>query len=340
MGRFWSLLFLIVSTLGTLCYLAGMFAGSGPLAVYRFEHANSLNAVGARLQALTLTVAAIAFAATGLTISSILWRIFAENVRVPAEADPRNQRLRAAWIVGPVLILSALAMVQLRTWRQNTPGQGAFGGLRYVGADGQPRPESGQPISPRFELTWGLFELRIRYAGADGRLGTADDLVGEAGQLHVPARKPSVGWLRASEVSRSFSIPDLLLGCDIAAGSRRVVWFQAEQEGSYEMVCNELSGLGHYAAQGRLVVDSADAYDAYLMRLKERQFQRDYSFEKESALSLREKTDRRAWTEELLAGNTSAKQSKASDLNQPRTRYGQSIGPGGAPRAGLAEASR
>jgi cytochrome c oxidase subunit 2 len=69
----------------------------------------------------------------------------------------------------------------------------------------------------------------------------------------------------------------------VIPGTRQVVWFKAVKQGNYEIVCTELCGWGHYKMKGRLVVESQSAYEAYLNKLKVRQFQRQYSPENDEA---------------------------------------------------------
>jgi cytochrome c oxidase subunit 2 len=41
-------------------------------------------------------------------------------------------------------------------------------------------------------------------------------------------------------------------------------WFRPIKTGTYEIVCGQLCGLGHYAMKGSLVVDSPEDYQAWL----------------------------------------------------------------------------
>ena len=42
------------------------------------------------------------------------------------------------------------------------------------------------------------------------------------------------------------------------------MWFRPIKTGTYEIVCGQLCGLGHYGMKGTLVVDTPDDYQAWL----------------------------------------------------------------------------
>ncbi len=42
------------------------------------------------------------------------------------------------------------------------------------------------------------------------------------------------------------------------------VWFRATQRGTYDIVCAELCGWGHYKMKGRLTIESREDYDEWL----------------------------------------------------------------------------
>jgi cytochrome c oxidase subunit 2 len=42
------------------------------------------------------------------------------------------------------------------------------------------------------------------------------------------------------------------------------MWFKPIKKGSYEVVCGQLCGLGHFSMKGMLVVDDPPEYQAWL----------------------------------------------------------------------------
>jgi cytochrome c oxidase subunit 2 len=42
------------------------------------------------------------------------------------------------------------------------------------------------------------------------------------------------------------------------------MWFKPIKTGTFEVICGQLCGLGHYSMKGSVVVDSAEDYQAWL----------------------------------------------------------------------------
>ena len=51
---------------------------------------------------------------------------------------------------------------------------------------------------------------------------------------------------------------------DLVPGMVTYQWFTPTLIGSYEILCEEYCGLGHFAMRGRVVVDSAEDYSVWL----------------------------------------------------------------------------
>ncbi|MGN6546757.1 MAG: cytochrome c oxidase subunit II [Aureliella sp.] len=271
MGRVWSLLFLSVPLLGTALFLIGMFAQSGPLALWFPENINPLAVEIDRLHDIILALIGVVFLATGLALFWFLWKYdSATNPNKPRFVHG-NHRLEVWWTAIPAFILIALAVYQFKVYadvRINRP--------MMVGADGQLGTADDQPEPPSFEVIGRQFEWRVRYAGDDKVLDTPDDIIGEVNELHAPQNRRMVGSLKAADVLHSFFIPALRLKNDMIPGSRQIVWFEARKTGSYDIVCAELCGWGHYKMKGRFVVETPEQFDQYLARLRKAQFERSY----------------------------------------------------------------
>ncbi len=107
------------------------------------------------------------------------------------------------------------------------------------------------------------FEWNFTYRGPDGQLGTGDDFV-LRNQLHIPVNQPVVMRMTAEDVIHSFFIPAFRVKQDAVPGMSINVWFQATEEGEYEIACAELCGLGHYRMRAVVTVHSADDYQQWL----------------------------------------------------------------------------
>ena len=90
-----------------------------------------------------------------------------------------------------------------------------------------------------------------------------DDIV-VLGELHVPINKPVIIELSSKDVIHNFDIPHMRIAADAIPGSLIPMWFKPIKTGTYEVVCGQLCGLGHYGMKGTVVVDSDADYQAWL----------------------------------------------------------------------------
>jgi cytochrome c oxidase subunit 2 len=90
-----------------------------------------------------------------------------------------------------------------------------------------------------------------------------DDLV-TVGELHVPVNRPVIVELSSKDVIHDFFLPSMRIGADAIPGSRIPLWFTPIKTGTYEVICAQLCGLGHYSMKGTLVVDTPEEYQSWL----------------------------------------------------------------------------
>ena len=90
-----------------------------------------------------------------------------------------------------------------------------------------------------------------------------DDLV-VLGELHVPVDHPVIIELSSKDVIHNFALPHMRSAQDAIPGQIIPMWFTPIRVGSYEVICGQLCGLGHYGMKGMLVVDSPADYQAWL----------------------------------------------------------------------------
>jgi cytochrome c oxidase subunit 2 len=84
------------------------------------------------------------------------------------------------------------------------------------------------------------------------------------GELHVPVDRPVIIELSSKDVIHNFALPHMRIAQDAIPGSIIPMWFKPVKTGTYEVVCGQLCGLGHYAMKGSLVVDTPADYQAWL----------------------------------------------------------------------------
>jgi cytochrome c oxidase subunit 2 len=90
-----------------------------------------------------------------------------------------------------------------------------------------------------------------------------DDIV-TTGELHVPVDRPVIAELSSKDVIHDFFISDMRIAGDAIPGSLIPIWFTPVKTGTYEVICGQLCGLGHYGMKGTLVVDTPQDYQAWL----------------------------------------------------------------------------
>ena len=90
-----------------------------------------------------------------------------------------------------------------------------------------------------------------------------DDLV-VLTELHVPKDRPVIIELSSKDVIHNFAIHPMRIAQDAIPGQLVPMWFKPIKTGSFEVVCGQLCGLGHYSMKGMLVVDEPAEYQAWL----------------------------------------------------------------------------
>jgi cytochrome c oxidase subunit 2 len=124
-----------------------------------------------------------------------------------------------------------------------------------------------------------------RLPGKDGKLGTTharyvtdanpfgmnptdaaarDDILLATPELRVPLGQPLKLLLRSKDVLHNFAIAEMRVKMDMVPGLVTYTWFTPTRMGSFDLLCEELCGVGHFAMRGRLVVDEPAAYAAWL----------------------------------------------------------------------------
>ncbi|PZR71498.1 MAG: hypothetical protein DLM73_15800 [Chthoniobacterales bacterium] len=100
--------------------------------------------------------------------------------------------------------------------------------------------------------------------GLDSADPAAKDDIVVLGELHVPVDRPVIIELSSKDVIHNFALPHMRIAQDAIPGLLIPMWFKPIKTGSYEVVCGQLCGLGHYSMKGMLVVDNPADYQAWL----------------------------------------------------------------------------
>ncbi len=252
MGRFWSLLFLMVPIFGVGTFVWAM-AGWWPMAGHWLpENINSHGGVIDSLFMFILVLTGVIFIATTGVMFWLMWKYDAGQHTEPVAFTHGSHTLEVVWSIIPAATLVFIAIYQMNAW--------ADAKMR------RPLLPDGVTLRPALaEITGRQFEWRIRYAGEDGVVGTPDD-VQLVNDLHLPVNEEIVLAIKSQDVLHSFFLPHLRVKQDVVPGMQQFVWFKATRARTkpYDIVCAELCGWGHYKMRGRLVVQSRADFDTWL----------------------------------------------------------------------------
>ncbi len=273
MGRFWSLLFLSVPVIGVLAFVCAMGnlwpMSGGPFAFPADQwlptNVSEDGAVIDRLFMFILGLTGIIFIGTSVALFLFMWKYDAEMNSKPVKFTHGSHTLEIVWSILPAATLLFIAIYQMNAWadaKMRRPTE-TIGAMEV-------------PKRPLVEVTGRQFEWRLRYAGADGEIGTPDDLY-SVNDLHLPVDEEIVIAIKSEDVLHSFFLPNLRIKQDIVPGMKQFVWFQANQIGTYDIVCAELCGWGHYKMRGRMTIESREKFDAWLERQIEEQERSEFT---------------------------------------------------------------
>lgn len=209
-----------------------------------------------------------------------LWRF--RSKRAP-QANAKGLNSKAPYAVEAVIFvveICLLAFISIPFWQKSV--------------DGAPEAAA-KPFHVRVVAQ--QFSWNVHYPGADGsfggrRLELLDDVSNPLGldpedplgkddivlrnQLYVPIDRPTVVELTSKDVIHSFAVPEFRVKRDAIPGIRNQVVFTPTmtteafqaQTGSdtrtFEIVCSQLCGLGHYSMRGFVYVLEDDALTTWL----------------------------------------------------------------------------
>jgi cytochrome c oxidase subunit 2 len=181
-----------------------------------------------------------------------------------SEYQPENKKLEG-WLTG-ITSLGVAAML--------APGL-------FVWAEFVTVPEEAHEV----EAVGQQWNWSFRYPGADGKFGAVesryvsddnpfgmerddpngqDDILIFSPTVHIPINKPVKMNLRAKDVLHNFAVAQFRVKMDLVPGHVTFLWFEPTVAGEYEILCEELCGIGHHTMRGMVVVDEQADFDAWL----------------------------------------------------------------------------
>src|SRR6202051_1748408 len=131
------------------------------------------------------------------------------------------------------------------------------------------------------EVVGQQWNFTYRFPGKDGVFGTTnirlaspenpfaidpsdpkgqDDVVVSGPELHLPVGKPVKILLRAKDVLHQFAVPQFRVKMDMVPGMVTYFWLTPTRTGRFDVLCEQLCGMAHFAMRGRVVVDEESAF--------------------------------------------------------------------------------
>jgi cytochrome c oxidase subunit II len=216
----------------------------------------------------TFLEAGFAFVLSQILLGVFVWKYRDRNNGVRPKLFPGGAK-------GPVL--TAFILVGLELLGLELVGSKVWAELYY-----QAPPANALKVYVSAEQ----FAFYFRYPGPDGKFGAIhpdkidvstgnffgldkendvdarDDIV--TATLEIPVNRPLELILHAKDVNHSFYVPEMRIQQDFVPGIEIPIHFTPTKAGSYQIVCTQLCGLGHYSMKAPLKVVSQQEFDAYL----------------------------------------------------------------------------
>jgi cytochrome c oxidase subunit 2 len=212
---------------------------------------------------ITFWVTGFVFVAVNLFMAYCVVR-FRHRKGSLAKYEPENKKLEW-WLIG----LTAAGVASMLA-------PGLFVWAKFVDVPGD---------AAVIEVVGRQWSFSFRFPGNDGKLGTVDarnvsdknpfgmnpddpngrdDVLVSGSELHLPVGKPVKVLLRSIDVLHNFAVPQFRAKMDLVPGLVTYIWLTPTRTGKFDLLCNELCGVGHFAMRGKVVVEEERAFQAWL----------------------------------------------------------------------------
>jgi len=216
---------------------------------------------------ITFWITGIVFVAIVLFMAYCLIR-FRYRPGRQAHYEPENKKLEWWLTIGTGVGIAAMLAPGLIVWNQfitvpedateiEAMGQQWAWSFRLPGKDGRLGLSGTHNVSS--ENTMGL---------SSHDPAAKDDIVIEGADLHLQEGKPVKVLFRSIDVIHDFYVPEFRTKMDVVPGMVTYLWFTPTKTGTYEILCAELCGIGHFSMRGNVVVDNERDYQIWLERQK------------------------------------------------------------------------
>ncbi|MGH8251165.1 MAG: c-type cytochrome [Steroidobacteraceae bacterium] len=212
---------------------------------------------------LTFWVTGIVFVAVNLFLAWAVWR-YRHRKDQKAAYEPENKKLE--WWLTIVTSVGVAAMLApgLFVWGKfvivpedaaivEAVGQQWHWSFRFPGEDGELGHSDAALVTP--ENPFGLDPQDAR---------GQDDVLVASPELRLPVDQPVKVLLRSKDVLHNFTVTQFRVKMDLVPGMVTYLWLTPTVPGEYEILCEELCGVGHFAMRGRVVVTPREEFDGWL----------------------------------------------------------------------------
>jgi cytochrome c oxidase subunit II len=245
-GRIWAIFFMLAAVVTVA------FTAIGPSYGWWFpDDGQAHTTLGKKIDDLfylILIIVAVTYIGTHIALGYVLWQGAGKPREQKAWFSHGSHALEVIWTIVPAGILLFIALYQMDVWR-NYRVKAYF-------------PKNTAAVA---EVTARQFEWRIRYPAPGKALQPRpqpDDIY-TVNDIRVPAGQPVSISLRTDDVQHAIFVPGLRVKQDAVPGLVIPVWFEVTDTGSYDMVCAELCGWGHYKMKARVVATSEADFETW-----------------------------------------------------------------------------
>lgn len=211
----------------------------------------------------TFWVTGIVFVAVNLFLAYAVIR-YRHGKAGKAHYEPENKKLEWWLTIGTSVGIAAMLAPGLAVW------------AKFVTV-----PDNASVV----EVLGQQWQWSYRFPGDDGELGKTDarlisidnpfgmdpndpvgrdDILVTSPELHLPIDRPVKLVLRAKDVNHQFAVPQFRVKMDMVPGMVTYFWFTPTRTGQFDVLCEQLCGVAHFAMRGRVVVDEQEQFDAWL----------------------------------------------------------------------------
>ena len=212
---------------------------------------------------ITFWVTGAVFVAVNLFMAYCVIR-FRYKKEARATYEPENKKLET-WLT----VLTAVGVAAMLT-----PGLFVWG--KFVDV-----PDEAHEV----EAVGQQWRWSYRYPGEDGKFGETDasrisdanpfgmdpddpngqdDVLVYHPEAHVPVDRPVKWLLRSKDVLHNFTVTEFRVKMDLVPGMTTFQWLTPTRVGRYDVLCEELCGIAHFAMRGAVVVDEQEDFEAWL----------------------------------------------------------------------------